>query len=166
MLRQLPYRRQHTGLSFLSLVGRFRVEVCPRHIRYRVQPDSVEALAARQAVALCQHYALEPAGERLRPAQLVEVAPGREERLLRGVLRQMKVAQHGVRARERQVLEPAHDLSKGVALLRACRPRGGSRGYQQPDVVQRWRSIPVLAQCFINKSQVDVKRLPRRGVRS
>ena len=94
VLRQLPYSCQHPRALLLALVDRIGRWLVRRHLRHQVQRDGVQALAARQPVALRQHYPLEPSREGFGLAQLVQVAPCGDERFLGGVLGQMKVAQH------------------------------------------------------------------------
>jgi len=55
-------------------------------------------------------------GKRLRLAELVQAAPGREERLLRRVLGQLELPQHGIGIAIGEVLVLPHDLVEGRGM--------------------------------------------------
>ena len=69
---------------------------------------------SKAAVALRQDEALDPAGEGVRLAKLIQSFPRGEKRILRRVLRERGIAKPRARAGERQVLETAHELREGL----------------------------------------------------
>jgi hypothetical protein len=72
---------------------------------------------ARQAIALCQHYASEPTREGFRLMKLTEHLPCRDESLLCGIFSQMKVSQHSIRAGVSRILENPDELAKSLMPL-------------------------------------------------
>lgn len=104
VFRKFPHGSQYPSALLLLLVGRGGIGVRYRDVRRCLHDGRGHVLAARLPVALREYDALEPAGEGLRLAQLVEIPPCGDERFLCGVLGEMEVAEHAVGARERQVL--------------------------------------------------------------
>jgi hypothetical protein len=80
-----------------------------------LERQDLQSLATRQTIALRQDDSLEPTGKRRGLAQLRHLLPGNDESLLRGVLREIGITQHGKRTSERHVLKADHKLAKGFA---------------------------------------------------
>ncbi len=148
MLGQLLDGGQHARLALVLLVGQGGLGPIRGQLGDHVQRDRLDAPAAREAAALREDDALEPAGEGLGLAQLVEVAPGRQERLLGRVLGQVKVAQHGIGIGVGEILEAAHDLAERLALLGAGGARRRRPGYQRSDLFHRSSLHPGLTWLY------------------
>src|SRR5256885_4834183 len=72
----------------------------------------MQTSAACQAIALRQENTFEPAWKCGRFAKLSKLLPSYDERLLRCVLREVDVAQHGKRTTESHVLKANHEFAK------------------------------------------------------
>src|SRR5215211_4331903 len=80
-----------------------------------LERNNLQALAARQTIALRQHDPFEPAGKRRWLAKLRQLLPRNDERFLRSVLCKISVAQHRECTGEGHVLKADHELAKGFA---------------------------------------------------
>jgi hypothetical protein len=79
----------------------------------------MQMLAACQAVALGEYNALEPAWKGFWLAQLAQVAPGDNKSILGGILCHVEITQHRIGTGKSHILKAAHNLSKGLMLLRS-----------------------------------------------
>lgn len=120
MIRQGADCRQDSVSHLSALGGLGRAYVGRLRTGSSVERDRSERSAPRQAITVLEDDPPQPAREGCRQTERAQVAIRLDERLLRGILRQMKIAQDGVRVAEGHVLETSHDLAVGVqvALLR------------------------------------------------
>ena len=127
MLRERPDRFEDFGFCLLHL-GPFRGRrATGGDGRHNVERSRRRSSGSEQPIAVLEHDAAKPPGERRGLAQTRQAAIRLYERLLRRVLRQVKVAQDRIRIAKGHVLESPDDLAVSVQI---ARPGGGDQGLQ------------------------------------
>ena len=137
-----PDGGEHLRAQLARLGGVVRAGFGRGDSRAGFERQEREALAPRHAVALCEHDAAEPAGERRWLAQLAELLPRRDEGLLRRVFGEVRVAEHGVGAAVGHVLKSRHQFAERLAPLGVCGVRGG-------DAVDQCAGVPQVGICCL-----------------